>query len=121
MSLPLSTIVSCVRRELARRKEVYPSEIIKGRMSKETAAQEIAAMQAALTELERRYAIDRAALPIARAAAGMALRHEGFKAQVGDEHLAWALAAYSVIWRISPAQWGDLVKAVDEARWTDQQ
>jgi hypothetical protein len=50
--VPLTDQITCAKRELALRKNVYPKWVHSGRLKPETAKHEIAAMQAILDSLE---------------------------------------------------------------------
>lgn len=51
--IPLAAQLACARRELAIRRNVYPSFIKSGRMTKEESAKEIAAMESICATLDK--------------------------------------------------------------------
>ena len=50
--VPLTDQIKCAKRELALRRSAYPKWVQSGRMKRETADSEIAAMEAILASLE---------------------------------------------------------------------
>jgi hypothetical protein len=52
VTVPLSDQIKCAKRELALRRSAYPKWVQSGRMKRETADYEIAAMEAVLASLE---------------------------------------------------------------------
>jgi hypothetical protein len=52
VTLPLADQIKCAKRELALRRSAYPKWVESGRMKREAADYEIAAMEAVLASLE---------------------------------------------------------------------
>lgn len=59
MTVSIDEQISCVQREVGLRRRIYPNRVMTGRMSKQRAEREIAAMEAVLETLEHQEVRER--------------------------------------------------------------